>query len=529
MDVPDHQVHGEPPGHMFKSKLDVSGKGHRDRESDHFPPTFYPEVCCPEPSVTTSNASDTEPAVAPTDSIAIEEEQIEEPTESPEPATEASVNSTEPTEVPQYNSTETETSENSTDSNVIQAEPAETPEGNGTEAEISVNDIDTSENSTDSNVIQAEPAETPEGSGTETEISVNATDTSAPATQPAAILPEVELSGEDLLPKSDECGLRPETVYRIMHGEEAPLYAYPWIALLGYGGETEGRRREGGGGRGGSPSKPLWACGGALINERYVVTAGHCIAESSRKSNGLGKLFISHSLHSNSTPTSPLTPSPCPPRVVVRLGEHNVATKIDCIDDTGMCSPPQDFTPEESFTHEDFHVRSLVSDDIALVRLDRKAQLGPTVQPVCLPPADLNIEEFLRSRDAIVAGWGATEERSYSRTLQVTNIPFASKSKCKILYPFLPLLEEQVCFGGQNKRDSCYGDSGGPLFQSDLKTFHILRSILSSILRGILHPSSLPQIGLVSFGLPQCGLDGVPAVYTSVAPYRDWILLHMKP
>ncbi|KAK8386058.1 hypothetical protein O3P69_010645 [Scylla paramamosain] len=484
MDVPDHQVHGEPPGHMFKSKLDVSGKGHRDRESD--------EVTCPDgeacisisecsdkhgrdlsgadlekscegdsgkvresrdmcgggqkskPSVTTSNASDTEPAVVPTDSIAIEEEQIEEPTESPEPATEASVNSTEPTEVPQYNSTETETSENSTDSNVIQAEPAETPEGNGTEAEISVNDIDTSENSTDSNVIQAEPAETPEGSGTETEISVNATDTSAPATQPAAILPEVELSGEDLLPKSDECGLRPETVYRIMHGEEAPLYAYPWIALLGYG-------------------------------------------ESSRKSNGLGKL------------------------VVVRLGEHNVATKIDCTDDTGMCSPPQDFTPEESFTHEDFHVRSLVSDDIALVRLDRKAHLGPTVQPVCLPPADLNIEEFLRSRDAIVAGWGATEERSYSRTLQVTNIPFASKSKCKILYPFLPLLEEQVCFGGQNKRDSCYGDSGGPLFQSDLKTFQFV------------------MIGLVSFGLPQCGLDGVPAVYTSVAPYRDWILLHMKP
>lgn len=56
--------------------------------------------------------------------------------------------------------------------------------------------------------------------------------------KPQTDSPEEEASGEDLLPKNDECGLRPETVYRIMFGEEAPLNAYPWLALLGYKSKT---------------------------------------------------------------------------------------------------------------------------------------------------------------------------------------------------------------------------------------------------------------------------------------------------
>ena len=51
--------------------------------------------------------------------------------------------------------------------------------------------------------------------------------------------------------------------YRIVGGEEAPVGQYPWLALLGYSSENTGFRG--------------WRCGGALIGEKYILTAAHCV------------------------------------------------------------------------------------------------------------------------------------------------------------------------------------------------------------------------------------------------------------
>lgn len=62
-------------------------------------------------------------------------------------------------------------------------------------------------------------------------------------------------------------------------------------------------------------------------------------------------------------------------REVVRLGEHNLATERDCEGST-CAAPHQDFTPSEIILHSKYKTRNVLSDDIALIRLDRKAILN---------------------------------------------------------------------------------------------------------------------------------------------------------
>lgn len=62
-------------------------------------------------------------------------------------------------------------------------------------------------------------------------------------------------------------------------------------------------------------------------------------------------------------------------RTVVRLGELNLETPTDC--EGGICAdPPQDFSPADIILHPDFNIRTRVSDDIALIRLDRKVRMN---------------------------------------------------------------------------------------------------------------------------------------------------------
>lgn len=66
----------------------------------------------------------------------------------------------------------------------------------------------------------------------------------------------------------------------------------------------------------------------------------------------------------------------------------------------------------------------------------------------------------------------------------------------------------QLCAGGEAEKDSCRGDSGGPLmFQQN----------------GV-----WVAAGIVSFGV-KCGTQGVPGVYTRVSQYMDWITKNIRP
>ncbi|XP_063907843.1 serine protease grass-like [Zophobas morio] len=270
-----------------------------------------------------------------------------------------------------------------------------------------------------------------------------------------------------LLPKN--CG-HFDADNKIVNGEKTGLFEFPWMALLSY------RTRNG----------PQFKCGGTIINQKYILTAAHCLANLKT------------------------------PLIGVRVGEHNIRTQKDCEFDKWngeICAPPyQDLGVEAVITHPEFSSRYL-SNDIGLIRVSPIDLSQENSRPVCLPLAESRDYNFT-NRNVFVAGWGITERGTPSPELLKVALPVVPLKECEDAYAKTARVDNrQLCAGGRNKKDSCGGDSGGPL--------HAQGRINGD--------TRLVQQGIVSFGPIRCGEVPIPGVYTRVAAFMDWILDNIEP
>ncbi|XP_031616415.1 serine protease easter-like [Contarinia nasturtii] len=278
------------------------------------------------------------------------------------------------------------------------------------------------------------------------------------------------------LPKPGVCGSQIDP--RIVGGETARIDDFRWMALIEY---TFANGRKG------------FRCGGILINENYVLTASHCV-------NGKALTQYHWTLSG------------------VRLGEWDTTEDKDC--EEGLCSDPvQNVRVAERIPHEDYNPNSASQEnDIALLRLERPVNYTQWIKPICLPTSNDVADKNFDRQQLIVAGWGQADNGQSSDRKMKVGVNGVSLNECNLNNVYrrqgITLTSKQLCAGGVRGKDSCNGDSGGPLMVKHARDSDHIDYYL---------------VGIVSFGPKPCGMRGVPGVYTRVDQHMDWIKANIRP
>ncbi|GMH42116.1 hypothetical protein BSKO_10035 [Bryopsis sp. KO-2023] len=197
-------------------------------------------------------------------------------------------------------------------------------------------------------------------------------------------------------------------------------------------------------------------CGGTLIAPNVILTAAHCVVVDKGKNPD------------------------------VHLGRVNRAG-----DDSGRF---QEFSVKETRIHPKYEERGgWKNNDLALLVMDKSA----SVKPAILPKNDC--VERGKCKTVVTVGWGLTvadNRRSNADVIQKVEVPTMKRAACDAAMDE-EVTDAMICAGEEGK-DACQNDSGGPLFFKD------------------------KIVGVVSWGVG-CGEKGKPGVYASVPAMFDWI------
>lgn len=246
--------------------------------------------------------------------------------------------------------------------------------------------------------------------------------------------------------------LRARPAEEIVNGHPVPSGRYPFMVSL----QSPGPKADN--------SYTSHFCGGALIDETHVLTAAHCVW----------------------TGTKAMPPM----KLRILAGATRLRERTNR---EGELLTVRRIAVHPKYDQSDAY-------DVAVITLKRPA---PVSGFISLPAAgDPRVTR--PGTIATVSGWGSTRRAggsagyrpSYPRELRETSIPLIPDGQCAAEYRKAGIrnlnLRASVCAGGQH-RDSCWGDSGGPLF--------------------IGGGAAPVQIGIVSWGIG-CGRMDYPGIYT---------------
>lgn len=194
-------------------------------------------------------------------------------------------------------------------------------------------------------------------------------------------------------------------------------------------------------------------CGGSLIASNWVMTAAHCVKGFSASG------------------------------IKIRAGVYNLSNS----------SEGQTVSVSNIYIHPSYYDAGY-GYDIALLKLSVSVT-HPYAAPGAIPSSTVDSTLVQSGQSATVSGWGITEYGSSSNQLREVTIPITPDgSQCG------GTPANTICGPYYQGKDSCNGDSGGPLARRYNNRNYIL--------------------GIVSYGPEECRGEGV---YTRVGKYATWI------
>ncbi|XP_063923858.1 chymotrypsin BI-like isoform X2 [Zophobas morio] len=187
---------------------------------------------------------------------------------------------------------------------------------------------------------------------------------------------------------------------RIINGQPASLGQFPWqVAIyVTVPGATN-------------------LCGGALISDTWVLTAGHCVQDATNFRLALGSNQLSG-------------------------------------DDSNRVVQ----STEQFVQHEDYNQFTL-DNDVAVIPLPSPVSFNDNIQPIALAESALDADTVVT-----VSGWGLTSGDGASNDLNYVDLVTISTNDCSAAYGS-SIGDGVICAQGDGAEvhSTCEGDSGGPL------------------------------------------------------------------
>ncbi|XP_055625425.1 collagenase-like [Toxorhynchites rutilus septentrionalis] len=189
---------------------------------------------------------------------------------------------------------------------------------------------------------------------------------------------------------------------RVVNGETATIGQFPYQVLLKVQ-LAQGRA----------------LCGGSLLSNQWVLTAGHCVQGAKYAEVTLGAVDFEN-------------------------GETDGRVVLNST---------------EIVRHEKYNPL-FATNDVALIRLPKAVEFHDRIHSVALPSGNNNYVDCT----VIVSGWGLQKNGgNVAQKLQFAPLKVISNNQCTKTYNPLVIRKTTICAQGDEKQSPCNGDSGGPL------------------------------------------------------------------